>query len=90
MNRIVTNDLTRHVLPLRTQSITGARMLHFLNYTVDAIYLDGAQVPTLPRLLPLSHAPACSGCSFFYHLSRSRLLLHKAVWEGVGMETADK
>ena len=52
MNRIVTNDLTRHVLPLRTQSITGARMLHFLNYTVDAIYLDGAQVPTLPRLLP--------------------------------------
>jgi hypothetical protein len=44
LNRIVTNDLTKHVLPLRTQSITGARMLHFLNYTVDAIYLDGAQV----------------------------------------------
>jgi len=43
LNRIVTNDLTRHVLPLRTQSITGARMLNFLNYTVDAIYLDGAQ-----------------------------------------------
>lgn len=55
LNRIVTNDLTRHVLPLRTQSITGARMLNFLNYTVDAIYLDGAQV-TRPLLL------ACQRC----------------------------
>lgn len=44
LNTIAQHELTDTVLPLRTQSITGARMLYFLNYTVDAIYLDGAQV----------------------------------------------
>ena len=44
LNRMVQNGLSDTVIPLRTQSITGARMLYFLNYTVDLIYLDGAQV----------------------------------------------
>ena len=49
LNRMVQHGLSDTVIPLRTQSITGARMLYFLNYTVDIIYLDGAQV--LPSFL---------------------------------------
>ena len=47
LNRIVQSGLQDTVVPLRAQSITGARMLYFLNYTVDAIYLDGAQVHSI-------------------------------------------
>lgn len=44
LNRMVQAGLSNTVVPLRAQSTTGARMLYFLNYTVDVIYLDGAQV----------------------------------------------
>ena len=44
LNRIVQHKLTNQVLPLRVQSTTAARMLYTLNYTIDAIYLDAAQV----------------------------------------------
>ena len=44
LNRIVQHKLTQQVLPLRVESSTAARMLYTLNYTIDAIYLDAAQV----------------------------------------------
>ena len=44
LDRIVSNGLTDTVLPIKVQSTTGARMLQVLNYTVDGIYLDAAQV----------------------------------------------
>ena len=51
LNHVVQNELTDTIIPLRAQSITAARMLHFLNYTVDAIYLDSAQVTVTVSLL---------------------------------------
>lgn len=47
LNRVVQKGLTDTILPLRAHSIVGARMLHLLNYTIDAIYLDNAQVCSL-------------------------------------------
>ena len=44
LNRMVEEGLTDTVLPVRTTSPVGARMMGILNYTVDAIYLDAAQV----------------------------------------------
>ena len=52
LNHVVQAGMSDTILPLRAQSITAARMLYFLNYTVDAIYLDNAQVQMLPSLQP--------------------------------------
>ena len=46
LNRMVKEGLTGTVLPVRTTAPVGARMMGVLNYTVDAIYLDAAQVWT--------------------------------------------
>ena len=51
LNRMIKESLTDTVLPVRTTAPVGARMMGVLNYTVDAIYLDAAQVrPCLPFL----------------------------------------
>lgn len=55
LNRMVQHQLTETVLPLRAHSITGARMLHLLNYTIDAVYLDNAQVGCLSCCLLGDH-----------------------------------
>ena len=56
LNRMVKEGLTGTVLPVRTTAPVGARMMGVLNYTVDAIYLDAAQV----------RSAACSGsCTTF-------------------------
>ena len=44
LNRMVKEGLTGTVLPVRTTAPVGARIMGVLNYTVDAIYLDAAQV----------------------------------------------
>ena len=51
---MVAEGLTDTVLPVRTTSPVGARMMGILNYTVDAVYLDAAQARCLH---------GCAGCA---------------------------
>lgn len=69
MNHMVQHDLTDTVIPLRAGSITAARMLYFLNYTVDAIYLDNAQV-SIPLPFLSSSMPPKTDSKVPTHLSR--------------------
>ena len=42
LNTMIKEALTTTVMPLRVSSISGARIIKTMQYTVDAIYLDSA------------------------------------------------